>query len=157
MACQEFYDSSYNYVGIISFPGLNLENKVITEIWLDIDAEKAGYGVKNTKTVSLRKANYQDDIASGGTGGQYVGDELGTFEGAFYGNYNGYHITGPLFDAMAAYISDGNNSFTIYNPSATASPSEPRNLVPVSLADRHFFRPAHIGYTGNEPHKEVIL
>ena len=122
VACQEFYDSSYNYVGIISFPGLNLENKVITEIWLDIDAEKAGYGVKNTKTVYLRKANYQDDIASGVTGGQYVGDELGTFEGAFYGNYNGYHITGPLFDAMAAYISAGNNSFTIYNPSATASP-----------------------------------
>lgn len=56
VACQEFYDSSYNYVGIISFPGLNLENKVITEIWLDIDAEKAGYGVKNTKTVYLRKA-----------------------------------------------------------------------------------------------------
>ncbi len=122
VACQEFYDSSYNYVGIISFPGLNLVNKVITEIWLDIDAEKAGYGVKNTKTVYLRKANYQDDIASGVTGGQYVGDELGTFEGAFYGNYNGYHITGPLFDAMAAYISAGNNSFTIYNPSATASP-----------------------------------
>ena len=122
VACQEFYDSSYNYVGIISFPGLNLENKVITEIWLDIDAEKAGYSVKNTKTVYLRKANYQDDIASGVTGGQYVGDELGTFEGAFYGNYNGYHITGPLFDAMAAYISAGNNSFTIYNPLATASP-----------------------------------
>lgn len=122
VACQEFYDSSYNYVGIINFPGLNLVNKVITEIWLDIDAEKAGYGVKNTKTVYLRKANYQDDIASGVTGGQYVGDELGTFEGAFYGNYNGYHITGPLFDAMAAYISAGNNSFTIYNPSATASP-----------------------------------
>lgn len=122
VACQEFYDSSYNYVGIISFPGLNLVNKVITEIWLDIDAEKAGYGVKNTKTVYLRKANYQDDIASGVTGGQYAGDELGTFEGAFYGNYNGYHITGPLFDAMAAYISAGNNSFTIYNPSATASP-----------------------------------
>lgn len=122
VACQEFYDSSYNYVGIISFPGLNLANKVITEIWLDIDAEKAGYGVKNTKIVYLRKANYQDDIASGITGGQYVGDELGTFEGVFYGNYNGYHITGPLFDAMAAYISAGNNSFTIYNPLATASP-----------------------------------
>ena len=59
-------------------------NKVITEIWLDIDAEKAGYGVKNTKTVYLRKANYQDDIAFGVTGGQYAGDELGTFEGAFY-------------------------------------------------------------------------
>ena len=43
-ASQEFYDSSYNNVGIISFVGMNLANKVITSIWLDIDASKAGYG-----------------------------------------------------------------------------------------------------------------
>ena len=42
-ASQEFYDSSYNNVGIISFVGMNLANKVITSIWLDIDASKAGY------------------------------------------------------------------------------------------------------------------
>ena len=122
VACQEFYDSSYNYVGIISFPGLNLANKVITGIWLDIDAAKAGYGAGSTKTVFLRKANYQNGIASGIAGWQYTGDELGTFDGSFYGNYTSYYITGSLFNAMAAYISAGNNSFTIYNPSATASP-----------------------------------
>lgn len=121
-ACQEFYDSSYNYVGIISFSGMNLANKVITGIWLDIDAAKAGYGAGSTKTVFLRKANYQNGIASGIAGWQYTGDELGTFDGSFYGNYTSYYITGSLFNAMAAYISAGNNSFTIYNPSATASP-----------------------------------
>ena len=121
MACQEFYDSSYNYVGIISFSGMNLANKVITGIWLDIDAEKAGYGAGSTKTVFLRKANYQNGIASGVAGWEYTGDELGTFDGSFYGNYTSYYITGALFNAMAAYIAAGNNSFTIYNPYASAS------------------------------------
>lgn len=120
-ACQEFYDSSYNYVGIISFSGMNLANKVITGIWLDIDAAKAGYGADSTKTVFLRKANYQNGIASGIAGWQYTGDELGTFDGSFYGNYTSYYITGSLFNAMAAYIAAGNNSFTIYNPYASAS------------------------------------
>ena len=120
-ACQEFYDSSYNYVGIISFSGMNLANKVITGIWLDIDAAKAGYGAGSTKTVFLRKANYQNGIASGIAGWQYTRDELGTFDGSFYGNYTSYYITGSLFNAMAAYIAAGNNSFTIYNPYASAS------------------------------------
>ena len=50
-ASQEFYDSSYNNVGIISFVGMNLANKVITSIWLDIDASKAGYGAGSTLAV----------------------------------------------------------------------------------------------------------
>jgi len=112
-ASQEFYDSSYNNVGIISFVGMNLANKVITSIWLDIDASKAGYGAGSTKTVFMRKANYQNGIASGIAGWQYTGDELGTFDGSFYGNYTSYYITGSLFNAMAAYIAAGNNSFTI--------------------------------------------
>ena len=121
VACQEFYDSSYNYVGVVCFSGMNLANKVITGIWLDIDAAKAGYGAGSTKTVFLRKANYQNGIASGIAGWQYTGDELGTFDGSFYGNYTSYYITGSLFNAMAAYIAAGNNSFTIYNPYASAS------------------------------------
>ena len=120
-ACQEFYDSSYNYVGIICFSGMNLANKVITGIWLDIDASKAGYGAGSTKTVFMRKANYQNGIQSGVTGYAYAGDALGTFDGSFYGNYTSYYITGSLFNAMAAYIAAGNNSFTIYNPYPSAS------------------------------------
>lgn len=120
-ACQEFYDSSYNYVGIICFSGMNLANKVITSIWLDIDAASAGYGAGSTKTVYMRKANYQNSIQSGITGSGYTGDALGTFDGSFYGNYTSYYITGSLFTAMANYISAGNNTFTIYNPYPSAS------------------------------------
>ena len=120
-ACQEYYESSYNYVGIISFSGMNLANKVITGIWLTIDAAKAGYGAGSTKTVYVRKANYQNGIASGVTGLNYKGDALGTFTGSFYGNTTSYQISGSLFTNMAAYIAQGNNSFTIYNPSPSTS------------------------------------
>ena len=121
VACQEFYDSSYNYVGIVCFPGMNLANKVITSIWLSIDAARAGYGASSTKTVYLRKANYQNSIASGVTGLGYKGDALGAFTGSFFGNSTFYQMSGTLFTNMAAYISQGNNTFTIYNPSPSAS------------------------------------
>ena len=121
LACQEFYENSYNYVGIICFSGMNLANKVITDIWLTIDAAKAGYGAGSSKTVFLRKANYQNYIESGITGYGYAGDELGTFDGSFYGNTTSYYITGSLFNQMAAYIAQGNNAFTIYNPYPSSS------------------------------------
>ncbi len=120
-ACQEYYENTYNYVGIICFSGMNLANKVITDIWLTIDASKSGYGASSSKTVYMRKANYQNYIESGITGYGYTGDELGTFEGSFYGNTTSYYITGSLFTQMAAYIAQGNNCFTIYNPSPTQS------------------------------------
>lgn len=121
VACQEFYDSSYNYVGIVCFSGMNLANKVITGIWLSIDSARSGYGAGSTKTVYMRKANYQNSIASGVTGLNYKGDALGTFTGSFFGNSTFYQMSGTLFTNMAAYISQGNNTFTIYNPSSSAS------------------------------------
>ena len=122
VACQEFYDSSYNYVGIVCFSGMNLTGKVITGIRLTVEAAKSGYGAGSTKTVYLRKATYQNSIASGVKGIAYVGDALGTFTGSFYGNTTNYQITGTLLTNMAAYISQGNNTFTIYNPSPSTSP-----------------------------------
>ena len=58
-AAQEFYEAGSNNVGIICFSGMNLANKVIQEIIFTITAKKAGYGEGSTKTVYLRKANYQ--------------------------------------------------------------------------------------------------
>ena len=121
IACQEFYDSSYNYVGILCFSGMNLSGKVITGISLTIEAAKAGYGAGSSKTVFMRKANYQNSIASGVTGYGYAGDALGTFDGSFYGNTTYYQISGSLLNNMAAYISQGKNTFTLYNPDASAS------------------------------------
>ena len=139
-ACQEYYESSYNYVGIISFSGMNLANKVITGIWLTVEAAKAGYGAGSTKTVYLRKANYQNGIASGVTGLNYKGDALGTFAGSFYGNTTSYQITGSLFTAMAAYIAQGtipapspparDMPITICSGTASRSPSRTKKRFP---------------------------
>lgn len=120
-ACQEYYDPSYNYVGILCFPGMNLAGKVITDIWLSVSSAKAGYGDAHTKTVYLRKAAYQNGIASGVTGCGYVGEALGTFSGSFWGNSGSYAMSGSLFTAMAAYIAQGNNAFTIYNSAPVQS------------------------------------
>lgn len=119
-ASQEFYENTYNFVGIICFSGMNLTNKVITGITWQTTSAGAGYGAGTTKTVYLRKSNYQNASTSV-TGANYVGDALGTFTGSFYNNTTSYNLTGTLLTNMAAYISAGNNTFTIYNPSPSAT------------------------------------
>ena len=121
VACQEFYSSGENFVGVICFSGMSLTNKVITGITLTVKSAAAGYGAGSTKTVYLRKATHQNYIWEGVTGAGYAGDELGTFSGSFYNNTTTNVISGALLTAMGAYISQGNNTFTIYNPSPSAS------------------------------------
>ena len=121
-ACQEFYSDDYNYVGIIHFSGMDLRNKIITGVSIKATSASAGYGSSHTKTVYLRKSNYQAAAASGVTGSGYAGAALGTFDGSFYGNTTTCALTGTLLTNVAAYIQAGNNTFTIYNPNATASP-----------------------------------
>lgn len=57
-ASQEYYENTYNYVGIVHFAGMALSGKVITGISLRIVAAQAGYGTGHTKTVYVRKSNY---------------------------------------------------------------------------------------------------
>ena len=120
-ACQEFYTSGYNYVGILHFSGLNLQNKVITAVSLAVYSEKAGYGAGHTKTVYLRKSYHQEASASGVIGRDYCAEPLGTFTGSFYGNTTTTAFTGSLLTNVASYLAAGNNTFCIYNPSPTAS------------------------------------
>lgn len=119
-ACQEFYDSSYNYVGVSCFSGMALANKVITGISISAMSQAAGYGASHTKTVYVRKSNYQNTSASA-TGAGYTGDALGTFTGSFYNNTTTVNITGSLLTNLAAYFAAGNNTITIYNPSPVES------------------------------------
>lgn len=121
VACQEYYENSYNYVGIVHFAGMALSGKVITGISLRIVAAQAGYGTGHTKTVYVRKSNYQSASQSGITGSAYCGDALGTFTGAFYGNTSNYTLSGSLLTNLAAYFSAGNNTICLYNPSPVKS------------------------------------
>ena len=120
-ACQEYYTNNYNYVGIIHFPGLNLTNKVINALIFDIKSDKAGYGASSAKTVYWRRSNYQEASKEGVTGADYVGTALGTITGSFYDNLTSHSITGDLLTAMASYITAGNNTFLIFNPSPEQS------------------------------------
>lgn len=120
-ASQEYYENTYNYVGIVHFAGMALSGKVITGISLRIVAAQAGYGTGHTKTVYVRKANYQSASQSGITGLGYCGDALGTFTGAFYGNTSTYTLSGDLLNNLAAYIAEGNNTICLYNPNPVKS------------------------------------
>ncbi len=120
-ACQGYYDSSYNYVGIIHFAGMALSGKVITGITLQVTASQAGYGAGSSKTACLRKANYQSASQSGITGSGYCGEALGSFAGSFYNNTTNYTLSGDLFANLAAYFSAGNNTICLYNPSPVKS------------------------------------
>jgi hypothetical protein len=121
VACQEYYDDSYNYVGIVHFSGMALAGKVITGITLRITADQAGYGTGHAKTVYVRKSKYQAVSQSGVTGGSYYGDALGTFSGAFYNNTTTHTLTGALLTNLAAYLEAGNNTICLFNPSPVKS------------------------------------
>ena len=120
-ASQEYYENTYNYVGIVHFAGMALSGKVITGIALRIVSAQAGYGAGSTKTVYLCKSNYQSASQSGITGLGYCGDALGTFDGSFYGNTTNYTLSGDLLNNLAAYIAAGNNTICLYNPSPVKS------------------------------------
>ena len=55
-ASQEYYENTYNYVGIVHFASMALSGKVIAGITLRIVAAQAGYGTGHTKTVYVRKS-----------------------------------------------------------------------------------------------------
>lgn len=86
-----------------------------------VTAAQAGYGAGTTKTVYVRKSKYQSASQSGVTGGNYYGDALGTFTGSFYSNTTSYNLTGALFDNLAAYFQEGNNTICLFNPNPQAS------------------------------------
>lgn len=120
-AMQEYYTNDYNLVGIVCFSGMALQNKVISKMILTVSSAGAGYGAGSTKTVYVRKSRYQTVSQSGVTGLNYTGDALGTFNGSFYNNtsqitFDDSH-NAALFAALAQYFQEGNNTFTIYNPS----------------------------------------
>lgn len=105
----------------MNFPGLNLANKVITQIKLKVTAAEAGYGAGTTKTVYVRESKYQAASESGVTGGNYYGPALGTFTGSFYGNTTTTTLSGTLFTNLAAYLAAGNNTICLFNPSPSTS------------------------------------
>jgi hypothetical protein len=119
-ASQEYYEDTYNLVGVLHFAGMSLVGKVITGIQLSVTPAGAGLGAGHTKTVYLRKSNYQG-IVSGVTGNGYVSDALGTYTGSFYNNSTTTVFSGALLNNLIAYFEQGYNTLCIYNPSPVDS------------------------------------
>lgn len=119
-AAQDYPYEGENKVGVISFSGLDMTGRIINGISLTITSASAGLGQWYTKTAYLHKSNYQNTTQSGVTGLQYVGDSLGSLQG----NYRDNTLTFTLADEtgnalltnMAAYLTAGHNTFTVYNP-----------------------------------------
>lgn len=119
-ASQEYYTDDYNFVGVVSFPGMNLGNRKISSISFNIVSANAGLGISHTKTVYVRKSNYQNTTQAV-NGIAFVGDLLGTFTGAFYNNTVDVKLSGSLLTNLGNYFATGANTFTLYNPNPVKS------------------------------------
>ena len=116
-ACQGAYQgttASKSRVGVIVFSGAGtaLKGKIITQIALKITSSSAGSS-STSKKLSFRRANYQS-LKTGITGSAQVGDSLGTLSGKFYGNTVTHTLNtttnAALFNAMKAYLAEGNSA-----------------------------------------------
>lgn len=128
-ACQGAYQETrkaYSRVGIMVFSGAGdaLKGKIITGITLKITCTSAGSG-SSGKVLSLHRANYQSIAAVNGS--EQVGASLGQLTGKFYGNTTTHVLSASsnsaLFEAMKAYLSEGNSAVVLYNGEASSSSS----------------------------------
>ena len=138
-ACQGAYQgtsSSNSRVGVMVFNGAGaaLKGKIITQIALKITCSAAGSG-SSSKKLSFRRAVYQS-LKTGITGSAQVGAALGTLTGTFYNNTvtHTLHATtnSALFNAMKAYLAEGNSALVLYNGETSSSSSYSSNYARVT-------------------------
>lgn len=85
--------------------------------------------------LSFRRANYQS-LKTGITGSSQVGDSLGTLTGKFYGNTVTHTLNATtnaaLFNAMKAYLAEGNSALVLYNAETSSSSGYSTNYARVT-------------------------
>jgi hypothetical protein len=138
-ACQGAYQntsSSGSRVGVMVFSGAGytLKGKGITQIKLSITCSAAGSSNDN-KVLSFRRARYQS-LSTNISGSSQVGAVLGTLAGTFYGNTS-VHIlnaasNAELFNAMKAYLAEGNSALVLYNGETSTSTGYSANYTRVT-------------------------
>ena len=131
-ACQGAYQgtsSSNSRVGVMVFNGAGaaLKGKIITQIALKITCSSAGSG-STSKKLSFRRANYQS-LKTGISA-------LGTLTGKFYGNTVTHTLNATtnaaLFNAMKAYLAEGNSALVLYNGETSSSSGYSSNYARVT-------------------------
>lgn len=117
-ACQGTSNSN-SRVGVMVFNGTGaaLKGKIITQIALKITCSSAGSN-STSKKLSFRRANYQS-LKTGIKGSAQVGSAFGALTGKFYGNTVTHTLNATtnaaLFNAMKAYLAEGNSALVLYN------------------------------------------
>ena len=138
-ACQGAYQgtsSSNSRVGVMVFNGAGaaLKGKIITQIALKITCSSAGSS-STSKKLSFRRANYQS-LKTGIKGSAQVGTALGTLTGKFYGNTVTHTLNATtnaaLFNAMKAYLAEGNSALVLYNGETSSSSGYSTNYARVT-------------------------
>ena len=138
-ACQGAYQgttASKSRVGVMVFSGAGstLKGKIITQIALKITCSSAGSS-STSKILSFRRANYQS-LKTGITGSLQVGDSLGTLTGKFYGNTVTHTLNATtnaaLFNAIKAYLAEGNSALVLYNGETSSSSGYSTNYARVT-------------------------
>ena len=109
-------------------------NIIITQIALKITCSAAGSG-SSSKKLSFRRAVYQS-LKTGITGSAQVGAALGTMTGTFYNNTVTHTLNATtnaaLFNAMKAYLAEGNSALVLYNGETSSSSSYSSNYARVT-------------------------
>lgn len=138
-ACQGAYQgttASKSRVGVMVFSGAGsaLKGKIITQIALKITCSAAGSG-SSSKKLSFRRAVYQS-LKTGITGSAQVGAALGTLTGTFYNNTVTHTLNATanaaLFNAMKAYLAEGNSALVLYNGETSSSSGYSGNYARVT-------------------------
>lgn len=138
-ACQGAYQgttASKSRVGVMVFSGAGtaLKGKIISQIVLSITCSSAGSG-SSSKKLSFRRANYQS-LKTGIAGSAQVGVALGTLTGKFYGNTASHTLSASsnaaLFEAVKAYLTEGNSTLVLYNGETSSSSGYSTNYARVT-------------------------
>lgn len=123
-------------VGVMVFSGAGaaLKGKTIKKIILRIAAGASGSGASD-KVLTFHKARYQY-LNTAIYGGSQVGDALGTLTGEFYDNVQSVpldetHNT-ALFNALSAYLKEGNSAIVLYNGETSSSSGYSTNYARIT-------------------------
>lgn len=138
-ACQGAYQgttASKSRVGVMVFSGAGaaLKGKIITQIVFSITCSSAGSG-SSSKVLSFRRANYQA-LQTGIAGSAQVGTTLGKLTGKFYGNTASHTLNAStnaaFFEALKAYLTEGNSALVLYNGETSSSSGYSSNYARVT-------------------------
>lgn len=138
-ACQGAYmvtSASKSRVGLMVFTGAGaaLKGKAIQQITLKITCSGAG-SASSSKVLSFCCAQKQT-LDKTLKGSAQVGAALGTLKGKFYSNTTTHTLNKSsnttLFQAMAAYLKEGNSALVIYNGETSAADGYSTNYARIT-------------------------